>query len=627
MSRSLAIILFALYAPFLWYVQASAAETELPSAQFSKTGDLDADIQFSYPGRRQNRTIVQGLFLIDAETAETEKIDGVESCLFELHGKVFRDQELFEEFRYRFEVPLDKTTDDQIPLVIERSLRPGIYKMAFELEDLNSQKHFTAERSIDVPTWSPEHSRNDRVSFSDATPGSLSRASTEIATGQHLLRIKPPPDRLLTDWVRIEASAEGDGIAKVSFTLDGRPVMSKTRPPYSVELDLGRTPMLHSLEAIALDPSGRVLARDQVSINGGPHRFALRLIEPYPGKRYTESLRAVADVDLPRGEKVDRVEFFLNETRIAALYQLPWVQPIVLPKNQRITYVRAAAYLKDGNSSEDLVFINPPEDLENLRINMVELYTSVHDRKGNLIENLERSDFRVLDEGAEQALARFEEVRDLPIYAGLVLDTSTSMEAELTDLVEAALNFFDSVVQPRDRAAVVVFNDSTELRVPLTNDTRILAAGLADLTTKGDTVLYDALIYSLHYFAGLDGKRALILISDGSDSASSYSFQEALDFARRSGTAIYPITLGMSHRDTMVRGLLLKLAKQTGGRAFFVGGVEEIPRVYSIIERELRSQYLLAFQSTWEKGGDFREVEVVIRPPGLKATTVSGYYP
>ncbi|MEJ2084987.1 MAG: VWA domain-containing protein, partial [Acidobacteriota bacterium] len=172
------------------------------------------------------------------------------------------------------------------------------------------------------------------------------------------------------------------------------------------------------------------------------------------------------------------------------------------------------------------------------------------------------------------------------------------------------------VIRSQDRAAVMVFDDTMQLRVPLTNDTRILTDALEGLESSGDTTLYDSLIEALFYFAGLDGKRALILISDGSDSASRYTFMEALEYAQRSGAAIYPITLGMSPRDRMVRGRMLRLAGETGGRAYFVSGVGEIDRVYAEIETDLRSQYLVAYQSSSTSSQS-----------GLKATTVPGYYP
>ena len=588
--------------------------------------DLEGvSLELSYPGRHQSRTIVQGLLLVDRDTAVVSEVDGLECYVFEIEGEVLRQNEQFDEFRYRFELPVGELIGDRVPLVVQRSLRPGEYQLNVRLTDVGSKHVFETSRDITVPIWSPEGiasegSSRDRDDF-------LAEANNRLGGRAHLVKIVPPPDRLITGRYRVEARVEGEGVAKVRFVLNGQPVMSKSRAPYSVEIDLGRTPRVHLLAVEALDQTGEILARDQTPINGGPHRFAIRLLEPHPRKEYSESLRAVAEVDLPRGERLERVEFFLNETRIARLYQPPWIQPVVLPQDQRITYVRAEAVLEDGNSSEDLVFVNAPSNLDQLQINMVELFVSVSDRKGANVEALSKSDFEVLEEGVRQEISRFEVVRELPIHAGLVLDTSTSMQDELDDLVAAATQFFKNVVQPKDRAAIMVFNDSMRIRVPLTNSTRILEDGLVGLESQGDTVLYDALIEALYYFAGLDGKRALILISDGSDSASRYTFQEALEFAQRSGTAIYPITLGMSLRDRMVRGLMIRLARETGGRAYFIGGVQEIDRVYSEIEQQLRSQYLVAYQSDWEGSGDFRKIEIRVSRPELKATTVPGYYP
>lgn len=601
----------------------------LPADQTPRTeqpNDLaGVSLQLSYPGRHQSRTIVQGLLLVDRDTTAVSEVDGLVCYVFEIEGEILRLNEPFDQFRYRFELPVAEVEGDRVPLVVQRSLRPGEYYLNLRLTDASSRRVFETSRLFTVPIWSPR--KVDGESTSRDRADLLAEANRALGVAQPLVKIVPPPDRLVTGRYRIEARVEGEGIAKVRFVLNGKPVMSKSRSPYSVEVDLGRAPRVHVLAVEAIDQTGEVLARDQTPINGGPHRFAVRLLEPHPRKEYADSLKAIAEVDLPRGEQLERVDFFLNETRIARLYQPPWIQPVVLPPDQRITYVRAKAVLEDGNSSEDLVFINAPSNLDQLQINMVELFVSVNDRKGDAVETLSKSDFEVFEEGTRQNISRFEVVRDLPIHAGLVLDTSTSMEDELDDLVAAATRFFNSVVQPKDRAAVMVFNDDMRVRVPLTNSTRVLEDGLVGLECRGDTVLYDALIEFLYYFAGLDGKRALILISDGSDSASRYTFQEALEFSQRSGTAIYPITLGMSPRDRMVRGLMIRLARETGGRAYFIGGVREIDRVYSEIEQDLRSQYLVAYQSDWEQSGGFRKVEVRVLRPELKATTVPGYYP
>ena len=201
------------------------------------------------------------------------------------------------------------------------------------------------------------------------------------------------------------------------------------------------------------------------------------------------------------------------------------------------------------------------------------------------------------------------------------------MAEELDEATNAALKFFNNVLRPKDRAAVVVFNDEPLLKVPFTNNLEVLAGGLAELTAEGETALYDTLVYTLYYFAGIKGKRALILISDGQDSHSRHSFDEALDFARRSGVAIYTVGLGLSRREMDVRNILLRLARETAGRAFFIDRARELDAIYAAIEEELRSQYLIAYQSTYEEGGEFRRVELKIDQPGLKAKTIPGYYP
>ncbi len=157
----------------------------------------------------------------------------------------------------------------------------------------------------------------------------------------------------------------------------------------------------------------------------------------------------------------------------------------------------------------------------------------------------------------------------------------------------------------------------------------MLAGGVAGVVAEGETNLYDALIYSLYYFSGVQGKRALVLLSDGEDVGSHYRFDDVLDYARRTGVSIYTIGLGLPASQKDIEIKLSRLAQETGGRPFLVDRVKELDGVYEKIEEELRSQYLLAYQSSQEEDDeDFREVQVeVLTPPGLEAKTIRGYYP
>ena len=300
------------------------------------------------------------------------------------------------------------------------------------------------------------------------------------------------------------------------------------------------------------------------------------------------------------------------------------MQPIVLPKNEPLAYVRAVAFLTDGNSTENLVFVNAPENLGQMEINYVELFTTDLDRDKRPVAGLEQKDFTATEDGVRQEITRFERVTNLPIHAAVALDVSASMTKSLDRARQAALEFFQRTIQPKDRAAVVTFNDHPNLVVKFTNDVPTLAAGLAGLKAERGTSLYDSIVFSLYYFTGVKGQRALFLISDGKDEGSRFTWEDALDYARRAGVTIYSIGLG----EDLDKRKLSKLAEETGGRSFFLKDVNELPGIYSEIENELRSQYLIAYQSTNISGGKaFRSVELKVGRPGVEAKTIRGYYP
>jgi VWFA-related protein len=229
-------------------------------------------------------------------------------------------------------------------------------------------------------------------------------------------------------------------------------------------------------------------------------------------------------------------------------------------------------------------------------------------------------------DGRPQTIARFERVEDLPVHVAVMIDNSASMAPVLDDVRRAALDFFRDAISPRDRAGVITFNRFPNLTVELTNDVTALGAGLAGLVAEGETALYDSVMFGLYYLAGIKGQRALLLLSDGRDEASRFDFDETLEYARRAGIAVYPIGLRLT--DAAARQKLARLADTTGGRSFFLRDAAELVDVYGTIQRELRSQYLIAYQSTRpDDEGGFRTVELRVDREGAVAKTIQGYYP
>ncbi len=606
-----------------WVTSFNAYSTDLATGTLL----LPAKLSFEFPGRYQNRTVMEGVVSVPIEGAGQSSLAGTHTYDLLLNGELLQNGQLFDSFRYKFDFPATGTgsAGATLPLVFQRFLRPGDYTLIVKVEDINSGKAFREERAVTVPS-------SERVAAGPPPrdPDSISarilqEAHAAISSGDTVLKLVRPFGELQTGMQRFDTLSTGDNIDKVTFALDGKPVLTKRRPPYSVELDLGALPRPRRLTVAGFDAKGGQVAGDEMLINSAANRFQVRLAEPQRGKKYESSLLARAEVSAPDGQTIERVEFYLNEALIATAYQEPYQQPIILPKGEEIAYVRAVAYLADGNSTESLVFVNAPENMAEVEVNFVELYATVLDRNRRPVEGLEQKDFAVSEDGVKQEIARFERVADRPIHAAVTIDISASMEKSLDKARAAALQFLQGTIQPKDRAAVVTFNDHPNLTVKFTSDLPALASGLAGLKAERGTALYDSIIFTLYYFTGVKGQRAMLLLTDGKDEGSRFTYEDALEYARRAGVTIYAIGLG----DDADKRKLEKISEETGGRAFFLKNVDELAGIYSTIENELRSQYLVAYQSSNTTSGSntFRAIDVKVNKPGLEPKTIRGYYP
>ena len=576
---------------------------------------LTAEVDFAFSGRHQSRTIVEAVVRVPREAATPVRLGDRESYNFQLTGEVLREGDLFESFRYRFDLPALGAFGEPLSLVFERYLRPGAYSIVVKVEDLHGGGVFRQQREIEVPAVDAGERLAERSEAGELEGQPPAAESGVVLAGDGA--------RLQSGYSRFSAQVSG-AVSKVAFLLNDRPVLTKTRPPYSVELDLGALPRTHTVRAVGYDAAGNEVATDEIIINPGEHSFIVRLIEPEAGKSYSGVVRARAEVDAPEGSLVERVEFYLNDERLATLFQPPFVQLIRLADTS-VTFVRVVAFLKDGNSTDDLVLFNAGQFLEDVEVRLVELYATVVDRAGRPIPDLAREDFRVTEDGQDQELVRFERLDDLPIYAALLIDTSASMAENLDEVRRVALGFFEQIIQSKDRAAVITFSDRPRLAAKFTNDMTTVAGALAGLTAERSTALYDSLLFGLYYFQGIKGQRAMLVLSDGEDRRSKTTFEEVLEYALSAGVTLYTVGLDISNRQARVR--LRRLAEETGGRAFFIESVEELDAITAAVERDLRSRYLLAYQAPQKEGQSFRVVDVRVSESDAEVRTLRGYYP
>jgi Ca-activated chloride channel homolog len=252
------------------------------------------------------------------------------------------------------------------------------------------------------------------------------------------------------------------------------------------------------------------------------------------------------------------------------------------------------------------------------------------------VSDLEETDFEVYEDGAKQAITFFSRVQQ-PIALAILLDTSASMNERLATAQEAAIGFARRM-RREDAIEVIDFDSQARILQTFTNDVAALEKAIRSTDVNGSTSLYNAIYVSLKELKRVKAsspeeirRQAIVVLSDGDDTSSLVPYEEVLDLAKRSETAIYAVGLRPSgtYRTEFKEAefVLKQLAQETGGRAYFVLTAAELPKIYEQISEELANQYSLAYQSKNPmRNGAWRRVVVRTTKPGLTARTRLGYY-
>ena len=270
-------------------------------------------------------------------------------------------------------------------------------------------------------------------------------------------------------------------------------------------------------------------------------------------------------------------------------------------------------------------------------IDLVSLNVSVTDPAGKYVTELEQADFEVFEDGAKQNVSFFSR-KQQPIALAVLLDTSNSMEEKMATAQEAAVGFAKRL-QPEDVAEVIDFSSQVRILQGFTNDAQALERAIRSTNADGSTALYNAIYISLKELGKVRARtedeirrQAIVVLSDGDDTSSLLPYEEVLDLAKRSETAIYTIGLreqrdGSRPNFKEAEYVLKQLAQETGGRSFFPASVHELPRIYDQISQELATLYSIAYTSKNPvRNGAWRRIVVRVSKPGMIARTRQGYF-
>jgi VWFA-related protein len=456
-------------------------------------------------------------------------------------------------------------------------------------------------------------------------PESLLQA--EVAAGNvHILY----PHREVTVGVVDFGVATSSDAARVELYLDDARVAELTRRPFRAKVNVGATPHVRTVRAVAFDAQERRLGEESVTLNDRAVALGVSIVAPKSGE---VEVRTMVDVQprLPQGSRLTGVDLYWNDTKIATMTQPPFRHELILPSRSAPGFIRAVARTVEGTTAEDVKLINSSGVAEQVSVDAVQVYAIVQDHSGHYVSGLTAGDFVVKEDG-NVVTPRLQSSAADAISIGMALDTSTSMQVAMTEVIDYANEFVQHALGENDQTFVVAFDEEQRLVQPLTRNRNEISAAIFDLSANGGTAIWDAVLYSLQQFHGVPGKRALVVFTDGVNNAGSATAKGVLQYAQEIGVPVYVVQIftGMLENMQTVfdENAIGNLTKSTGGAFFRFARKKDLPHLFSQIRDDTRGQYLLTYVSrSTRPRGELRRITVEVPGKRVNVRATSGYYP
>jgi len=266
-------------------------------------------------------------------------------------------------------------------------------------------------------------------------------------------------------------------------------------------------------------------------------------------------------------------------------------------------------------------------------VKLVNVLVNVTDQNGSIVGGLTREDFLLAEDGRPQRIKLFERQSALPLNLTLAIDTSDSVFMDRGLEKHAAYRFAHAILHPRDEMSILEFASHVRELTPFTNKVSQIDHALHRLRQGGGTAFYDAIVLGSERLAGKEGRKVLVLVSDGDDTAKGSTYEQALEQALRGEVMIYSLIdvpiKASAGRDLRGEHALIALAEQTGGKSFYVDSAG-LDHAFAQVSEDLRTQYLLGYYPQHQQPGtDFHQIQVTLPKMAPEAFNVrhrSGYY-
>ncbi len=281
----------------------------------------------------------------------------------------------------------------------------------------------------------------------------------------------------------------------------------------------------------------------------------------------------------------------------------------------------------------------PPDTTIKVNVKLVNVFTTVTDGGGSPVSSLKEEDFQVFEDGKPQKIAVFHRESELPLSIVIAIDTSLSTRGDQKLELESARRFAHTILRPIDGISLFQFSEIVDQVTPFTSDLRVIDRAINHVHSGAATALYDTLYLGSDALLDRRGRKVMVVITDGGDTMSKTSYQEAVREAQQAEVILYSIIIvpieNSAGRDIGGEHALIQLSRDTGGKYFYASGLEQLDAAFRKISDELRTQYLIAYYpSARLADSDYRRIEIKVDPTtkdypdpaNLQVRYRSGYY-
>ncbi|HET7711274.1 MAG TPA: VWA domain-containing protein [Thermoanaerobaculia bacterium] len=442
-----------------------------------------------------------------------------------------------------------------------------------------------------------------------------------LPASAQLVRITEKPSGLVYGTLVVPVQAT-EPVSRIVLLVNNVRWSEAAGRSVAFQVNLGHYIRRLRLRAVGYDAGGQEVAADEAVINDPQPPFRVRLQAPRELPS-SGTFTLAATVIKPDHVAVSSIEYFVGEETVGTGPSTA----IDASRFPNAVYARVVVKASDGSEANDVVFFGQRARAQ-VDVTLQHIPLSAADGRPLRLEDL-----RVIDEGVERQAEALTPAADQPLHVILMIDYSESMLEELDVVKNAAKQFARAVLTPRDRIAVVGFNQKTFWLTGYTNDWNAAVQAVDRVKPVGETHLYDSVVEMLFELQKTPGRHALVVLTDGVDQGSAFKLEHVVHYARYAGVPVYPIIKNKLLQKLMRFGVgqlqarrLVSLARDTGATYFIIRSERELPQVYARIAQELRQQYQLVFYAPPSAADEWRSLRIEARD-GRPLRAPRGYFP